>query len=135
MEKHLNGLIIFALLAAAGCPAIVTAVMFPGGHEAGPIVTEPNLTISGTDFKNSTIPAKYQASPIPVRVEVTISDTLIPGPKGEMEAGPRTIGFSADPVSLLFLVVLIIAGAAGVWYLVKRKPSEAEEEKDEENGE
>jgi hypothetical protein len=65
---------------------------------------------------------------------VEVSDTLLPGPKGEMAAGPRTIGFSADPVSLAILVVAIIAGAAGVGYLVKRKPEEEEEEEVEEEG-
>jgi hypothetical protein len=132
--KHINGLIILAVLATAGLIVPGTGAVFPGGHEAWPIVTAPDLNISGIDVANSTMPVKYQTSPVPIRMEVTISETLIPGPKGEMQAGPRSIGFTTDPLSLLILVVAIIAGAAGVWYLVKRKPVEAEEEDDEKNG-
>ena len=134
MGMQSNGLIILALLATAGLLVPGTGAVFPGGHETGPIITPPDLNISSINMSNSTMPAKYQTSQVPIRIEVTISDTIIPGPKGEMAAGPRKIGFAIDPVSLLILIVLIIAGAAGVGYLVKRKPVEAEEEKDEENG-
>jgi hypothetical protein len=127
-----NGFVILALLAAAGhiVPGIVAAV--PVGHDGGPIATGPDFNLSGVDLVNSTIPAKYQATPEPVRVEVTISDTLIPGPKGEMQAGPRTIGFAADPGFLLILAVAILAGAAGLWYLARRRPEEPEERAEEE---
>jgi uncharacterized membrane protein len=57
-----------------------------------------------------------------------MSDTLLPAPKGEMEAGPRTIGFSFDPVFLVIVIIAIVAGAAGVWYLMKRKPDEHDED-------
>jgi hypothetical protein len=80
----------------------------------------------GIDVANRTIPAEYKTSPVPVRFEVTVSDTLIPGPKGEMAAGPRKIGFSAGPVTLAVLATVIFPGAAGVWYLVRRKPAEAD---------
>ena len=133
--KYTNGLIILAVLVIAGLLVPGTGAVFPGGHGAWPIVTAPDLNTSGTDGANSTIPAKYQTSPVPLRIEVIISETLIPGPKGEMQAGPRSIGFAADPVSLLILVVLIIAGAAGGWYLVRGKSGEAEDEDDEENRE
>jgi hypothetical protein len=115
------------LLAVVGLiiPGIVAAV--PGGRDTGPIATGPGFNLSGVDPVNSTIPSQYQATPEPVRVEVTVSDTLIPGPKGEMQAGPRTVGFAADPVTLLILAVAILAGAVGVWYLARRKPEEHEE--------
>jgi hypothetical protein len=41
-----------------------------------------------------------------------------------MAAGPRSIGFSADPHSLVILVIAIVAVAGGMWYMVKRKPDE-----------
>ena len=104
----------------------------PSGHDDGPIATGPDFNQSGVNPVNSTIPAKYQATPEPVRVEVTVSDTLIPGPKGEMQAGPRAIGFAADPVTLLVLAVAILAGAAGVWYLARMRPEEPEESAEEE---
>ena len=127
-----NGIIILALLAVMALiiPGIIAAA--PGEHDGGPIATGPDFNQSGVNPVNSTIPVKYQATPEPVRVEVTISDTLIPGPKGEMQAGPRAIGFAADPVILLVLAVAILAGAAGVWYLARRRPEEPEENAEEE---
>lgn len=133
MGKHIKGLIILAVLATAGLLVPGIGAVFPGGHDAGPIVTAPDLNVSGIDVANSTMPAKYQTSPVPIRIEVTISETLIPGPKGEMAAGPRTIGFSTDPLSLAILIVAVVAIAAGTWYVVKRKTEEVEEE-DEEDG-
>jgi hypothetical protein len=127
-----NGIIILVLLAVAGLivPGIIAAA--PDGRDGWPIATGPGFNLSGVDPVNSTIPAKYQATPEPVRVEVTISDTLIPGPKGEMQAGPRTIGFSADPVVLLILAVAILAGAAGFSYLARMRPEEHEQSTEEE---
>jgi hypothetical protein len=117
---------------AAGLLIPGTGAVFPGGHEAWPIVTAPNLNVSGIDGANGTIPAGFQTLPVTIRVEVAISETLIPGPKGEMQAGPRAIGFSADPVALAILVVAILAGAAGIWYFVRRRPEEPEENTEEE---
>jgi hypothetical protein len=133
-RREKNGIIILALLAAVGLivPGIVAVA--PTGHDSELIATGPDFNLSGVDLVNSTIPAKYQAAPEPFRVEVTLSDTLIPGPKGEMQAGPRAIGFVADPVVLLVLAVAMLAGAAGVWYLVKRRPEETDD-KDEESAE
>ena len=130
--KGKNGFVILALLAAVGLivPGIIAAA--PDGRDGRPIATGPDFNLSGVDPVNSTIPAKYQATPEPVRVEVTISDTLIPGPKGEMQAGPRTIGFAADPVVVLILAVAILAGAAGFWYLARMRPEEPEESAEEE---
>jgi hypothetical protein len=132
MGRGKNGIIILALLAAAGVivPGIVAVA--PGGHDGGPISTGPGFNLSSGDPVNSTIPAKYKATPEPVRVGVTISDTVIPGPKGEMQAGPRTIGFAADPALLLILAVAILAGVAGFWYLARRRPEEPEQSTEEE---
>jgi hypothetical protein len=47
-----------------------------------------------------------------------------------MAAGPRTIGL----LSLLILVIAIVTASAGLWYLAKKRPDEAEED-DEKNGE
>jgi hypothetical protein len=112
---------IIVLLAAPFAGAAI-----PGSPAGGPVVTDPGFNLSGSDPANDTIPAKYQVTPEPVHVGVTVSDTLIPGPKGEMQAGPREIGFAADPVVIIVLIVVILAGAAGMWYLVQRRPEEPE---------
>lgn len=132
MIRGKKGIIILALLAAWGLivPGIVAAV--PEGYYSGPMATGSDFNLSGVDPVNSTLPAMYQATPQRVRIEVTVAETLIPGPKGEMQAGPRTIGFAADPVGLLILAVSILAGTAGFWYLAWRKPEEPEEISEEE---
>jgi hypothetical protein len=127
MGKYVKGLIILAVLATAGLLVPGIGAVFPGGYDTWPIVTAPDLNASGIDMANSTIPAKYQTSPVPIRIEVTVSETLIPGPKGEMAAGPRTIGFSADPLLLAVLVVAVVAIAAGIWYVVRRKPEDPDD--------
>jgi hypothetical protein len=109
-------------------------------RQAGPFGTSPGLNVTGAGIANHTIPARYGISPTPIDIRVELSATALPGPKGEMAAGPRTIGFAIDPIPLAILVAAIIAGAAGVWYLVKERPErEAEEEVegdgDEERGE
>lgn len=131
MGSGKNRFIILALLATMGLivPGIIAAD--PGGYDSGPIPTGPDFNLNGVD-PNSTIPEKYQATPEPVRVEVTISDTLIPGPKGEMQAGPRTVGFAADPVTFLILAVAILGGVAGIWYLARMRPEEPEDCAEEE---
>jgi len=126
MGKHIKGLIILAVLATAGLLVPGIGAVFPGGHDAWPIDTRPELNVTSVNITNLSIPAMTPSSLI--RVEVAISDTPLPAQKGEMAAGPRTIGFSSEPLTLATWGVVIIAGAAGVWYLVKRKPKEQDEE-------
>ena len=98
----------------------------PGAGAAGPadgwpMNTSPELNGSGFDLANQTLPSHYAVTPVPIRVEVRISDTLLPVAKGEMAAGPRSIGFSIEPVTLGILLILVIAVAAGAGYLMKKK--------------
>jgi hypothetical protein len=99
---------------------------------AGPIVTGPDFNITGVDITNHSIPSRYEVTPTLIDVKVEVSDTSLPGPKGEMAAGPRSIGFSADPFSLSLLVVAIVAIAIGTWYMVRRKPEDDDEDGNEE---
>ncbi|MDD1691507.1 MAG: hypothetical protein LUQ66_12720 [Methanoregula sp.] len=102
----------------------ITSAAVPGDNQqAWPLVTNPELNVTGADIANLSPPSRYEITPT-IRVEVRVSDTLLPAPKGEMEAGPRTIGFSFVPVFLV--IIAIVVGAAGVWYLMKRKPDEDE---------
>lgn len=131
MRSSAAGIIILVLLAVS----VASAAVPEDTRQAGPIVTDPDLNLTGTDIANHSIPSRYGISPTLIDMKVELSDTALPGPKGEMAAGPRTIGFTTDPISLALLVLAIIAGAAGVWYLVKRRPEDLEEEGDEEGGE
>lgn len=120
--------ILFILLALA---IPFAGAVFPGGKDAWPVGTEPDLNLTGVNLTNLTVPARYQATPAPVRLEVTEPDTLIPGPKGEMQAGPRAIGISGDPVTLAVAAAAVVIIAAGIWLLARRKPDEPGKEEEE----
>ncbi len=129
MRSEPAGLFILVLLALTclGIP-VISAVAPADTWQIWPIVTSPSLNVTGADLENHTIPTRYGLSPTLVAFKVEISATSLPGPKGEMAAGPRSIGFSADPLSLAILIVAILMVAAGTWYIARRKPEEPGEE-------
>ena len=53
MGKHIKGFIILAVLATTGLFVPGIGAVFPGGHDAWPIVTAPDLNVSGIDMANS----------------------------------------------------------------------------------
>jgi hypothetical protein len=125
---------VFFILVSLALP-VASAVVPNDTRQVWPIDTSPDLNVTGADIANHSLPSRYGIPPTLIDVKVKISDTSLPGPKGEMAAGPRTIGFSADPVSLAILIIVIIAIAVGSWYVIKRKPDVVEEDGDEESGE
>lgn len=86
------------------------------------------LNLTAIANANYTLPSDPVVIVTPIHVDIRISDTLIPAPKGEMASGPRTIGFPFDPISLVIGIIVIVAGAAGAWYVLKRKPDETDED-------
>lgn len=124
MRTYAAVLFILVLLAI---PVTSPAVM-DDGLRAGPVDTSPELNITGADIANHTIPSRYGIPPTLMDIKVELADTSLPGPKGEMASGPRSIGFATDPVSLALLIAAIGAGAFGVGYLIQRRPQEEAEE-------
>ena len=115
------------ILVSLAVPVASPAVM-DDGLRAGPVDTSPELNMTIADIANHTIPARYGIPPTLIDIKVELADTSLPGPKGEMASGPRTIGFATDPVSLALLIAAIGAGAFGVGYLIQRRPQEEAEE-------
>jgi hypothetical protein len=77
---------------------VASAVVSADTRQAWTIVASPELNMtSGANITNHTIPSWYEMSPPPINVKVEIPDTSLPGAKGDMAAGLRSIGFSADP--------------------------------------
>lgn len=89
-----------------------------------PMVRETELHVNTTDISNITVPPEYQAGQAPVRIEVTLPATLMPGPKGEMQAGPRSIGFDFTPLVMAFSILMFAAVAVMVWFLHMQSPAE-----------
>jgi len=128
MGKQSSELIILAVLATMDLFIPSLSAVFPGANGGGPIITAPDLNITGSDIANQSIPCRYGLTPTMIDVRVEITDTSLPGPKGEMAAGPRTIGFSADPLMLAILVVAVAAAAVGMWYTAGRNRGEHDKE-------
>jgi hypothetical protein len=87
-----------------------------------------DLAVTNVSAENGTVPEEYRITPTLVDVRVGVSETSLPGPKGEMASGPRTIGFSATPATIVVLIAALAAGAGGAWYVLRRKTGEETEE-------
>jgi hypothetical protein len=123
-------IIVLVSLAVLVLAVPLTSAAVPGNNSpVSPYSTTPDLNMTAGTFPNHSIPAQYAITPSPIRIEVRISETALPAPKGEMAAGPRSIGFSIGPVTLAVLVVVVAAVSVGMWYMIRRKPDEGDKDK------
>jgi len=116
--------------AAGGTPALILCLcillglVIPAAAAAAEdtqaIVTVQELNVTNASLANATIPAQYLATPTLLEVGISSNGSLPEGPKGEMSAGPRTIGFSTTPEMIAVIIVVIAAIGIGAWYLMKR---------------
>lgn len=104
---------LFITAASAAVPA--------GGGQGQALVTTTELNVTNASLANATIPAQYQATPTLLQVGVSTNDSSLDGPKGEMGAVPRTIGFSTTPETIAIVIIGIAAIGLGAWYSLKRK--------------
>lgn len=104
---------LFITAASAAVPA--------GGGQGQALVTTTELNVTNASLANATIPAQYQATPTLLQVGVSTKDSSLDGPKGEMAAVPRTIGFSTTPETIAIVIIGIAAIGLGAWYSLKRK--------------
>ena len=111
------------------CPLAVIGLYLPlasaavpaGDRQAQALVTTADLNVTNASFANATIPAQYQATPALLQIGVSTNDSSLDGPKGEMAAVPRSIGFSLNPEMLAIIIIGIAAIGIGAWYALKRK--------------
>lgn len=113
---------VFILIVLAG--GIASAPDPDGGRQEGLVAAGPDLNRTGVDIANHSVPSHLAIQPPPIDLKVGIPDTLLPAAKGEMASGPRTIGFTADPIDLALVITGVSAGIAGFWYLTTRRPDE-----------
>jgi hypothetical protein len=92
-----------------------------GNGQAQALVTTADLNVTNASFANMTIPDKYQVTPTLLKVGISTNDSALNGPKGEMAAVPRTIGFSTTPETIIIVIIGIAAICLGVWYSLKQK--------------
>jgi len=114
------------------CSLAVTGLYLPlasaavpsSGGQALALVTTADLNVTNASFANATIPAQYLETPTLLQVGVSTNDSSLDGPKGEMAAVPRSIGFSMSPETLAIIIIGIAAIGLGAWYSLKRNKDE-----------
>ena len=113
--------ILFCTCAILGlCVTAASASVPAGGGQGQALVTTAELNVTNASLANATIPAKYQATPTLLQIGISTNDSSIGGPKGEMAAVPRTIGFSTTPETIVIVILVIAAAGIGAWYFLKR---------------
>lgn len=118
--------LVICVLAGLCLPPAGAAV--PSAQETGPVATVQELNVTNASLANATLLEKYRVTPTPLEIGVSTSDTNLGGPKGEMSAVPRTIGFSVTPELIVVIIIVIAAAGAGAWYYLKRKKETKKEE-------
>lgn len=127
-EKKIGSyiLIFISIAALALCIPAVSAAIPDNNQQVSGITTPHDLNVTNASFPNRTIPDEYRITPTLIDIKVKITETLLPGPKGEMAASPRFIGFSTTPETLIIVIFVVAAGIAGLWYAVTRRRKERE---------
>jgi lysozyme family protein len=110
------------------CMPATSAAAPDSGGQPNALVTTAELNVTNVSLANVTIPARYLATPTPIWIGISSNDTALDGPKGEMAAVPRTIGFSVSPVTLAIVIVVIAAGGISAWQLMKRRRDKVKKE-------
>lgn len=120
--RLVDNFVLATVAALALCIPAAGASSLPGDQVPG-LTAAPVLNITNASLENTTILLKYQVTPAPMKIAVGYEETLA-GAKGEMAAGPRTIGFTFPPVTLVVVLAAAVAVIAGAGWLVWRKRNE-----------
>ena len=115
---------LFLILILLGIPAVSAA----GAAGPGTAMTVVELNVTNATVPDPAALADYRITPEPVRVQAELTETQLPASKGEMASGPRTIGFSVDPVMTLAIIAIIAVIGAGILYYLRRERDTDEQE-------
>jgi hypothetical protein len=110
-------------LAVLLIPAVSIAVP-DDSKNPGTVITISTLNVTNASLPNNSAPQEYQITREPVKIQAVVTGTVLPAPKGEMAAGPRTIGVSMDPILLAAGIIILVAAGIGVLLYIRRKPEE-----------
>jgi hypothetical protein len=116
-------------LAVAIClmiPALCVAIP-DDSHTTNVHITLAELNVTNASLPDPSALPEYRITPEPIRAQVSLGETALPAPKGEMAAGPRTIGVSIDPVVLAAGIIAVIAIGIGVLYYTQRNREDNQE--------
>lgn len=94
--------------------------------KAGPFFTPVEINTTNTSLDPAALPPEFRETREQVVVKTELNETVLAAPKGEMAAGPRSIGFSFDPLVIAAAVIAIVVIGAGILYY-RRKNRDQEE--------
>lgn len=117
LRKNWHNLLILTIL--------MTAVLVPAGAGT-PGLRDLPFTPQEIHTGNATLPdpsqlPEYQLTPEPVRIHADLDESSLPVSKGEMAGGPRTIGFTLDPVLLAAGIIVFMACGICALCLLRRE--------------
>jgi len=140
MKRNLSGLNLSDLSIIASsfvlvCLCILVSVTSGSDSYSTVNMNEPfhEFTTTNSSANFSSDPA-YRITPTPIGIQFELNETGLPAPKGEMAAGPRIIGISADLVTVVLVSAALVVTLSGVWYLARRKVKEKEPEENDDDG-
>jgi hypothetical protein len=85
-----------------------------------------DLNVTNVSLPNETIISNYPITPTPIKIGIMYEGTGAEA-KGEMAAGPRTIGVSLSPMAFVVVLITIVAVVSCSGYLMWRKRQEKDE--------
>ena len=85
-----------------------------------------DLNVTNVSLPNETIISKYPITPTPIKFGIMYEGTVAEA-KGEMAAGPRTIGVSMSPDTFVVVFIAVVAVVISIGYLMWRKRKERDE--------
>jgi hypothetical protein len=101
------------------------------GNSPDTVITISTLSVTNASLPDPDAAPKFRETARPVQIGVTVSETALPGLKGEMAAGPRAIGISIDPLVLATGLLALVVAGSGVLMYMKRKEDEKNNEGEE----
>jgi hypothetical protein len=117
-----------ALVLAGFFTPMAGAAVQDDGARMGALLEVSEINVTGVSPENITGLSGYEPTPAPIEARVGVEESQLPGPKGEMAAGPRYIGVSVSPAVLAIVAAIACAAVLAAVYFSRRKRGGEEEE-------
>jgi hypothetical protein len=114
--------------------SVAALVFFISTSSASPYINDQipgfaearDLNVTNASLPNETIISQYPITPTPIKIGIMYEGTDAET-KGEMAAGPRTIGVSLSPGAFVIVLIAIVTVVSCFGYLMWRKRKEKDE--------
>jgi hypothetical protein len=117
--------VIASVVALVVCISVSSASPYMNDQIPG-FAESLDLNVTNASLPNETIISKYPITPTPIKIGIMYEGTVAEA-KGEMAAGPRTIGVSLSPGTFVVVLIAVVAVVTSIGYLMWRKRKEGDE--------